>query len=102
MRILRLRTRLLGSGLVAVVLVISLVTFVLIERRNYTEQIAQLAQLQRATAVVRELSLYTQYAAYDTNAYALGHLEHRQEYAKHAAACTAIGRQYVMRYPPRW
>jgi hypothetical protein len=32
----------------------------------------------------RELAVATQYKAHDTNAYALGHLEHREEFAQHA------------------
>jgi rsbT co-antagonist protein RsbR len=82
----RLRTRLLVSSLVTVGLVIGLLSFILLERVNLNARIDQLVQITSGAGLARELSLYVQYNAHDTNAYLLGHLEHRQEFAEHAQA----------------
>jgi anti-anti-sigma regulatory factor/HAMP domain-containing protein len=81
---LRLRTRFVLSGVIAVVLVIGLVTLFVVERRNYTDSLVLVDAAHNAALEGRELAVATQYNAHDTNAYALGHLEHREEFAEHA------------------
>lgn len=80
----QLRTRLLLSSLLTIIIVAGLVVFGLIERIELNAQIEQLDALKTAARQARELSLYVQYNAHDTNAYALGHVEHRQEFIEHA------------------
>jgi PAS domain S-box-containing protein len=60
------------------------VGFVLLERSDLNGKIAELSRVQALGISARELSLYVQYNAHDTNAYTLGHVEHRQEYVAHA------------------
>ncbi|HYF63846.1 MAG TPA: STAS domain-containing protein [Herpetosiphonaceae bacterium] len=86
----QLRTRLLISNLVTVLLVAGLVAFALLERSSLDAQIDKLAAQEQAAGRARELSLYVQYNAHDTNAYTLGHLEHSQEYEEHAAAFATV------------
>jgi anti-anti-sigma regulatory factor/HAMP domain-containing protein len=82
----RLRTRLLLSSVVTVAIVLGLLAFILLIQLRFNQRVQMLNQLRTAAASARELSLYTQYNAHDTNAYALGHLEHRSEFEEHAAA----------------
>jgi rsbT co-antagonist protein RsbR len=86
----QLRTRLLISNLVTVLLVAGLVVFALFERSSLNTQIDTLATQEQAAGRARELSLYIQYNAHDTNAYTLGHVEHRQEFDEHAAAFATV------------
>jgi methyl-accepting chemotaxis protein len=86
----QLRTRLLISSLATIMVVTGLIIFILLERINVNTRVDHLTQLETAAKQARELSLFVQYNAHDTNAYTLGHLEHRQEFVKHAAAFTAI------------
>lgn len=72
------------SAIATLALLAGLVGFVLIERTNVNADVAKLFRVQALTGKARELSLYVQYNAHDTNAYTLGHLEHRREYAEHA------------------
>lgn len=88
--IVRISTRLLISGLVTILVVLSLISFIVVERRDLNAQTAKLIDLQKAVSQVRELSLYVQYSAHDTNAYALGHLEHREEFVKHTQVLARI------------
>lgn len=85
----QLRTRLLISNLVTVLLVGGLVGFALLERSSLEAQIEKLTAQEQAVGRARELSLYVQYNAHDTNAYTLGHLEHSAEYAEHALGFNA-------------
>jgi anti-anti-sigma regulatory factor/HAMP domain-containing protein len=82
---MRLRTQLLVAGLVKILLVGGLVAIVAVERQHQSADARTLYQLADATRQARELSLYVQYNAHDTNAYTLGHLEHRQEFTEHSA-----------------
>lgn len=86
----RLRSRLLISALVSVVVIGALVALVVGERLDLNQQQEQLLDLKDAVRQARELSLYVQYNAHDTNAYTLGHLEHREEFVEHAAAFRAL------------
>ena len=86
----RLRSRSLLSGLLSLFLVISLVVLVLAERLENNVRVDRLSQIEEAAGQARELSLYVQYNAHDTNAYTLGHLEHRQEFIEHADAFRRI------------
>lgn len=85
----QLRTRVLVSGISILVVVTALVMLTVIERRNLSASINRLVHIETARGTARELSLYVQYNAHDTNAYALGHLEHRQEFDEHAATFRA-------------
>jgi len=78
----RLRTRLLVSSLITVSLVVALLAFILIERINANTRIDQLVKITSGAGLARELSLYVQYNAHNTNAYILGHLEYRPEVAQ--------------------
>jgi len=66
------------------VLLAGLVGFLLIERSDLNRSVAELSRVQALEGKARELSLYVQYNAHDTNAYTLGHVEHRLEYVSHA------------------
>ena len=86
----QLRTRLLAGSLTTIALVMGLMTFIFLERRDLNTHTTRLVRLENAARRARELSLYVQYNAHDTNAYALGHLEHSQEFAEHGAAFHVI------------
>ncbi|MBA3470953.1 MAG: STAS domain-containing protein [Herpetosiphonaceae bacterium] len=86
----QLRTRLLISNLITVLLVAGLLGFAVLERASLNAQITKLARQKEGAGYARELSLYTQYNAHDTNAYTLGHLEHREEYTEHSLKFTAV------------
>jgi rsbT co-antagonist protein RsbR len=86
----QLRTRLLLSSVVIIVIVVGLIAFLLIERGDLNMQMAEMTQLTTAAGRARELSLYVQYSASDASAYTLGHIEFRPEYAKHAARFAQI------------
>jgi rsbT co-antagonist protein RsbR len=81
----QLRTRLLLSSVVIIVIVVGLIAFLLLERGNLNTQVAEMTQLATAAGRARELSLYIQYSASDASAFTLGHTKFRQEYAKHAS-----------------
>lgn len=85
----QLRTRLLLSSVVTVAIVFGLLAFTLFIQIRFNERVQTLNALRDAMSSARELSLYTQYNAHDTNAYALGHLEHRAEFEEHSAAFAA-------------
>jgi len=70
-------------------LMAALVGFLLVERADLNGNVAELAAMQDLEAKARELSLYVQYNAHDTNAYALGDVGHRQEYASHRRSSDA-------------
>lgn len=82
----RLRDRLILSSIVSVAIVLGLLAFILLIQLRFSDRVQSLNLLRDMSESARELSLYTQYNAHDTNAYALGHLEHRQEFEEHAAA----------------
>jgi rsbT co-antagonist protein RsbR len=86
----QLRTHVLFSGVVILALVIGLVALTVLERQDLNVHTTLLQQVETARGQARELSLYVQYNAHDSNAYTLGHLEHRQEFVEHAASFTAI------------
>jgi rsbT co-antagonist protein RsbR len=86
----QLRTRLLISTLLTVGIVIGLLSFIVIERLGLNEEVMELSQVASAAGQARELSLYVQYNAHDTNAYTLGHTEHLQEFVEHEASFNAI------------
>jgi rsbT co-antagonist protein RsbR len=86
----QLRTRLLISNLITVLLVAGLVVFALLERSSLNAQIDTLTSQEQAAGRARELSLYIQYNAHDTNAYTLGHIEHREEFTEHSAAFATV------------
>ncbi len=81
----QIRTRLLLSSILIIVIVVGSIAFALFERDDLNRVIDEATQLTTAAGRARELSLYVQYSAYDASAYSLGHLEFRPEYAKHAA-----------------
>ncbi|HEY0603104.1 MAG TPA: HAMP domain-containing protein [Herpetosiphonaceae bacterium] len=53
---------------------------------RFAERAQTIGLVRGAAITARELSLYTQYNAHDTSAYALGRQEHRAEFDEHAAA----------------
>jgi HAMP domain-containing protein/anti-anti-sigma regulatory factor len=85
----QLRTRLFLSSLVTVAIVVGLLAFILYIQLRFNQRVQTLNELRNAMSSARELSLYTQYNAHDTNAYALGHLEHLAEFKEHSAAFAA-------------
>jgi rsbT co-antagonist protein RsbR len=96
---MQLRTRLFVSGLAIMLIVIGLIGFVIWERQHASAATQRLANLHIAEKHARELSLYVQYNAHDTNAYTLGHLEHREEFAEHAAAFSALVEVFEQQVP---
>jgi rsbT co-antagonist protein RsbR len=86
----QLRTRLLIGNLITVLLVAGLVIFALFERSSLNTQIDTLTIQEQAAGRARELSLYVQYNGHETNAYTLGHVEHREEFNKHAAVFATV------------
>ncbi len=84
------RTGSLLPSLLILLLVLGLVAFVALERLQSNERDIRLSQLYQSARLARELSLYVQYNAHDTNAYTLGHLEHREEYVEHRDAFNGI------------
>ena len=79
----RLRNLFPISAIITLALLSGFVGFVLLERAEVNADIEELSRTQAWKGLARELSLYVQYNAHDTNAYTLGHLEHRQEYVEH-------------------
>ncbi|HEY0738279.1 MAG TPA: HAMP domain-containing protein, partial [Herpetosiphonaceae bacterium] len=67
-------------------IVVGLLAFILFIQLRFHQRVQTLNNLRNAMSNARELSLYTQYNAHDTNAYALGHLEHLAEFEEHTAA----------------
>jgi hypothetical protein len=65
----QLRTRLLLSSVVIIVIVVGLIAFLLIERGDLNTQMAEMTQLTTAAGRARELSLYVQYSASDASAW---------------------------------
>lgn len=86
----QLRTRLLASTLTTVALIGALLVLVVMERTDLNRRQQVLLDLKNDVRLARELSLYVQYGAHDTNAYTLGHLEHRDEFTEHAAEFRAV------------
>lgn len=86
----QLRTRLLLSSVVTVAIVVGLLASILVLQLRFNNRVQTLNALRDAMANARELSLYTQYTAHDTNAYALGHLEHLAEFDEHVAAFATV------------
>ncbi|HEY0603103.1 MAG TPA: HAMP domain-containing protein [Herpetosiphonaceae bacterium] len=72
-----------------VAIVVGLLAFILFIQLRFNNRVQTLNELRDAMSSARELSLYTQYNAHDTNAYALGHLEHLAEFEEHSAAFAA-------------
>lgn len=81
-----LQTRLLASLGLTVLLIILLLVGVVLERSVRDRETRNFATLKDAARFARELSLYVQYNAHDTNAYTLGHLEHGEEFIDHQQA----------------
>jgi rsbT co-antagonist protein RsbR len=86
----QLRTRLAVSTLITALLVAGMIGFALVERLALNESIVTLSRQGSGARLARELSLYVQYNAHDTNAYTLGHTEHRAEFNEHAVAFTSV------------
>ena len=87
------RSRSWVSGTAILVLLLILVAFVMAERRVSQTLEDRVTEIAQSAGWARELSLYVQHNAHDTNAYTLGHLEHRRKYADHAEAFSVIVRR---------
>ena len=85
-----IRRRLLAGSCFTVIILLGLLGLVLLSQARTNDEIAALDAALVASREARELSLYVQYNAHDTDAYTLGHLEHRQEFDEHRAAFTAL------------
>ncbi|HEY0737216.1 MAG TPA: HAMP domain-containing protein [Herpetosiphonaceae bacterium] len=85
----QLRTRLLLSSVVTVVIVLAALVLIFFFQLRFAERAQTIGNVRGAAITARELSLYTQYNAHDTGAYALGRQEHRAEFDEHAAAFAA-------------
>lgn len=87
----QLRTRLLLSSVVTVAIVLAALALIFFFQLRFVERAQTIGNVRGAAIAARELSLYTQYNVHDTNAYALGHQEHRAKFGERAAAfATAV------------
>ncbi|MBV9787764.1 MAG: HAMP domain-containing protein [Chloroflexi bacterium] len=77
------------STIITVGIVLVTLAFIFFFQLRFVEHVTNIGYVRGAAITARELSLYTQYNAHNTNAYALGHREHRAEFDVHAAAFMA-------------